>query len=145
MARKTTFRWYTNKTRKHLTVKAKKYLSEQIKEYWEKKKRKLPPPVPNIYLVRVWAKVKDYGKTGHKIFIEAFAQETVKGKSNVSKKEEELKELLANKLGDAFGYKLLAKLTLSSERLDEPIVLITQPITIKIMYKYDEGRTWKTL
>lgn len=38
--RKTKFRWFKRKGSRKLTVKAKKWLSEKLKEYWEDKKER---------------------------------------------------------------------------------------------------------
>ena len=143
MARKTSFRWYTNKTRKHLTVKAKKYLSEQIKEYWEKRKRKISPPVPKIYRVRVWGKVANYGSDGHKIFIESFAEKSITGKSNVDKAEEELIDILRNEIGNFFGFQLANELVFGAEQEEQILVHIERRVVIK--YKYREASTWRTM
>ena len=140
MTRKTNFKWFTNKTRKHLTVKAKKYLSNKAKSYYREKKRlqEREEEKPKTYLVRVWAKLKDYGKGGHKIFIEAFAEESTQ---EVNKKEQQLKDLLYEKVGDRFGFQIIEKLVFGAER--EEIVFFSQPLKVVIMYKYSEGGKWK--
>jgi len=136
MARKTTFKWFTDDTRKHLTPRAKDYLRTKALERFK-------IPIPKIYRVRVWGKVANYGSDGHKIFIESFAEKSITGKSNVDKAEEELIDILRNEIGNFFGFQLANELVFGAEQEEQILVHIERRVVIK--YKYREASTWRTM
>ena len=140
MTRKTNFKWFTDATRKHLTKRAKDYLSVKIKAYWVEKKK---IEEKKIYSVKVWGKVADYGLDGHKIFIESFAEKTINAKSKADKTEEDLIETLQIEIGNFFGFQLVEKLAFGSEQLER--VTFEKDITIIIKYKYKGEMQWRQI